>query len=91
MLLAFLYFLIEDLVEFKKCEVVLLFKFHLHSSLFILVCYLCATLAMGFYLSRRQEDEKSFFLGNRNMPSWAVTISIVATSPQRLIIPRMFE
>jgi solute:Na+ symporter, SSS family len=46
----------------------------------ILVIYLGLILAMGFYLSRKQEDEHSFFLGNRSMPAWAVTISIVATS-----------
>ena len=46
----------------------------------ILIGYLGSTLAMGFYLSRKQEDEHSFFLGSRNMPAWAVTISIVATS-----------
>lgn len=46
----------------------------------ILSSYLGAIVSMGFYLSRKQEDENSFFLGNRNMPWWAVTISIVATS-----------
>ena len=46
----------------------------------ILLCYLGAILAMGFYLSGKQKDENSFFLGNRNMPWWAVTVSIVATS-----------
>lgn len=46
----------------------------------ILVGYLGAVLAMGFYLSSKQDGEHSFFLGNRNMPWWAVTISIVATS-----------
>jgi SSS family solute:Na+ symporter len=46
----------------------------------IIVVYLGAILAMGFYLSSRQEDEHSFFLGNRSMPGWAVTVSIVATS-----------
>ncbi len=46
----------------------------------ILAGYLFGILAMGFYLSRKQKDEYSFFLGNRNMPWWAVTISIVATS-----------
>ncbi len=46
----------------------------------ILVCYLGAILVMGFRLSRKQEDEQSFFLGNRDMPGWAVTTSIVATS-----------
>jgi len=46
----------------------------------ILIIYLGGILAMGFYLSKKQEDENSFFLGNRSMPAWAVTISIVATS-----------
>ncbi len=46
----------------------------------ILLCYLGAILVMGFYLSRKQKDEHSFFLGNRSMPWWAVTVSIVATS-----------
>ena len=46
----------------------------------IVLAYLSSLVGLGMYLSRRQEDEHSFFLGNRNMPGWAVTISIVATS-----------
>lgn len=46
----------------------------------ILVGYLLAVLGLGALASRGQEDSESYFLGGRSMPTWAVTLSIVATS-----------
>lgn len=46
----------------------------------ILIGYLLAVLGLGALASRGQEDSESYFLGGRSMPTWAVTLSIVATS-----------
>jgi SSS family solute:Na+ symporter len=46
----------------------------------IIVLYLLAVLGLGALAARGQEDEESYFLGGRSMPTWAVTLSIVATS-----------
>lgn len=46
----------------------------------ILAGYLLAVLGLGALASRGQEDSESYFLGGRSMPTWAVTLSIVATS-----------
>ena len=42
--------------------------------------YLLLVLGLGALASRGQEDSESYFLGGRSMPTWAVTLSIVATS-----------
>jgi solute:Na+ symporter, SSS family len=46
----------------------------------IVVGYLLGVLGLGALASRGQEDEETYFLGGRSMPTWAVTLSIVATS-----------
>jgi SSS family transporter len=46
----------------------------------IVIAYLLVMLGLGAWASRGQEDEESYFLGGRAMPTWAVTLSIVATS-----------
>jgi SSS family transporter len=46
----------------------------------LVVGYLGSLIGFGIFLSKRQEDEESFFLGGRNMPWFAVSMSIVATS-----------
>ncbi|MCF6286320.1 MAG: sodium/solute symporter, partial [Candidatus Hydrogenedentes bacterium] len=42
--------------------------------------YFLVLVAMGFYFSRREKDTEAFFLGSRNIPWWAVGISIFGTS-----------
>ncbi|MDP6019442.1 MAG: sodium:solute symporter, partial [Candidatus Latescibacteria bacterium] len=41
--------------------------------------YLAATIGIGLWLSRRQEDLDDYFLGGRNIPWWAALLSMVAT------------
>lgn len=41
--------------------------------------YFALVLATGYYFSRRQHDTQEYFVAGRNMPSWAVGLSIFAT------------
>ncbi len=41
--------------------------------------YLAGMLAMGIVIARRQKSTDDFFVGGRNMPAWAVGISILAS------------
>jgi len=41
--------------------------------------YLAAMLAMGFVIARRNASTDDFFVGGRNLPSWAVGISLIAS------------
>jgi len=41
--------------------------------------YLAAMLWMGFRIARRQRSTDDFFVGGRNLPAWAVGISIFAS------------
>lgn len=44
-----------------------------------IVLYLGATIALGLWLSRKQDDLDDYFLGGRNIPWWAALLSMVAT------------
>ncbi len=46
----------------------------------VIIGYFVAIMAIGFYVSRRQQDSSTFFLGGRSMPIWAVTLSVLATT-----------
>jgi Na+/proline symporter len=41
--------------------------------------YLVAMLAMGLIIARKQKSTDDFFVGGRNLPAWAVGISIFAS------------
>lgn len=45
----------------------------------VIALYLGAMLWMGFRISRKQRSTDDFFLGGRNLPAWAVGISIFAS------------
>ena len=45
----------------------------------VLVLYLFALVAIGWYFSRREKGTGDFFLGGRRVPWWAAGISIYAT------------
>ncbi len=45
----------------------------------VLVVYLAALVAMGFYFSRRVKSTDDFFLGGRRVPWWAAGLSIFST------------
>ena len=44
----------------------------------VLAAYLVAMLAMGFRIARKNESTEDFFVGGRDLPSWAVGISLIA-------------
>jgi SSS family transporter len=45
----------------------------------IFALYLGATVALGFWKSRKGKDVDSYFLGNRSIPWWAAGLSVMAT------------
>lgn len=45
----------------------------------VLVGYVLAMLGMGLYIARRNSSTEDFFLGGRQLPSWAVGISLIAS------------
>jgi len=45
----------------------------------VLVLYFGATLGVGSWLGRRQRDVSDYMVGHRDVPWWAILLSIVAT------------
>ena len=45
----------------------------------VLVAYAAAMLGMGFYIARKQRSTEDFFVGGRNLPAWAVGLSLLAS------------
>lgn len=48
-------------------------------DLWLLLCYLLATVAFGLWVGRRPRNAQDYLLGGRNLPWWALLLSIVAT------------
>ena len=46
----------------------------------IVVVFLGALTAIGFFFSRKNKDIKDYFLGGRSMPTWLVAFAAVGTS-----------
>ena len=46
----------------------------------IIVLYLGAMVLIGHVVGRKKTDAKGYFLGDRSSPTWAVVLSIIATS-----------
>jgi SSS family solute:Na+ symporter len=44
------------------------------------------TIGIGFWATRRQQTAGDYFLGARNLPAWAVLLSIVATETSALTV-----
>lgn len=55
-------------------------------DLTVIVLYLVATAWLGLKLSGRQRGLKDYFLGGRNLPWWAVCLSVVATETSALTV-----
>ena len=55
-------------------------------DLAVIVAYLVGSALLGLYLSGRQSDLRGYFLGNRDLPWWAVSLSIVATETSALTV-----
>ena len=48
-------------------------------DLIIIFGYLIGITVFGIYFSGRQETTEDYFVGDRNVPWWAIAASIVAT------------
>lgn len=55
-------------------------------DLAVILAYFVFTLGVGFFVSRRQRDAGDYFLGARNLPPWAILLSIVATETSALTV-----
>ncbi|HXE56785.1 MAG TPA: sodium:solute symporter, partial [Gemmatimonadales bacterium] len=55
-------------------------------DLAVVVAYFIFTLGVGFWVSRRQETAGDYFLGARDLPAWAILLSIVATETSALTV-----
>jgi solute:Na+ symporter, SSS family len=45
----------------------------------VVATYLAAMLAMGFRIARKNTSTEDFFVGGRDLPAWAVGISLIAS------------
>ena len=48
-------------------------------DLVVIGLYLAGMLCMGFVIAMRQKSTDDFFVGGRNLPAWAVGVSILAS------------
>lgn len=55
-------------------------------DLAIVAAYLAATLGVGLWVTRGQRTSGDYFLGARDLPAWAVLLSIVATETSALTV-----
>jgi solute:Na+ symporter, SSS family len=59
----------------------------LHTIDFAVVCvYFAFTLGVGLWVARRQRSAADYFLGARDLPAWAILLSIVATETSALTV-----
>ena len=59
----------------------------MHSlDLVVILLYFALTLGIGMWSSRRQDNAGDYFLGARDLPAWAVMLSIVATETSALTV-----
>ena len=57
-----------------------------HLDLAVIAVYFLATVGIGIWATRNQENAGDYFLGARNLPAWAVLLSIVATETSALTV-----
>ncbi|WP_072690398.1 sodium:solute symporter [Rhodococcus marinonascens] len=55
-------------------------------DLVVIVAYMAGSAWLGLKLSGKQKNLRGFFLGNRDLPWWAVCLSIVATETSALTV-----
>lgn len=55
-------------------------------DLAVVAAYLLLTLGVGAAVSRRASNVEDYFLGARNLPAWAVMLSVVATETSALTV-----
>lgn len=46
----------------------------------VLLCYLAAMAAMGFFFSRKNDSTEEYFVGGRSFKGWVIGLSMVGTS-----------
>lgn len=55
-------------------------------DLAVIIVYFALTLGIGLWVTRSQRTAGDYFLGARNLPAWAVLLSIVATETSALTV-----
>ncbi len=55
-------------------------------DLLIVGVYFAGTLGVGLWVARRQRSASDYFLGARDLPAWAILLSIVATETSALTV-----
>ena len=50
----------------------------------VIIAYLVGTTLLGIWVGRRQRDAKDYFVAGRNIPWWAVMLSVVASETSAL-------
>jgi len=55
-------------------------------DLAVVIGYLSLTLGIGLWVTRRQRTVGDYFLGSRDLPTWTVLLSIVATETSALTV-----
>jgi len=59
----------------------------LHTAdLAVVVIYFAFTLGLGLWVARNQRSAADYFLGARDLPAWAILLSIVATETSALTV-----
>lgn len=55
-------------------------------DLAVILAYFAATLGLGLWVTRGQRTSGDYFLGARDLPAWAILLSIVATETSALTV-----
>jgi len=55
-------------------------------DLVVVLVYLAATISIGLWLARSHTTAGEYFLGARNLPTWAILLSIVSTETSALTV-----
>ena len=53
---------------------------------FIVIAYLIGVTLFGSYFRKKQRSMHTYFLGGKNLPAWALALSIVGTETSTLTI-----
>jgi len=57
-----------------------------HPDLVVVILYFAFTLGVGLWVARHQRSASDYFLGARDLPAWAILLSIVATETSALTV-----
>lgn len=62
----------------QSCQTLVIRVMHI-IDLIIFIAYMIAMLGVGFYFLKKNKDAEDYYVGSRNMGSWHVGLSVVAT------------